>query len=460
MREKYNWQLSNWPNFTYESDGLNKTIAEYTKISSNLQGQVSQLDQENKSEAYIYLMVEEAINTSAIEGENLNREEVRSSVARYLDLDLSQPKGIFHKEDGIASLLIDVRENFTNNLSKEMICNWHELLLNGQEDYYKKMEIKVGDYRIGPVEIVTGTGDYQRTIFEGPPGNIVENEMEAFINWYNDTSPLNEDSDHVPGPIRSAIAHMWFTSIHPFGDGNGRIARAISEHALFQDFEIPPLFSVSTPINNNRNDYYEMLAESSRLEPSTNITSWINWFVEATKEAQIDAKDKIDFILKKSIFWDHHKDTKLNKRQEKIITKFFSFGANGLIENGINSEKYQAITGASSSTTTRDLNDLIDKGIISQTSSGGRSTRYNLVFVDEKPVFNIFPKGENKVKMNITLNKIAGDIQRNIDFHQSPNKALDRLVKKYKNIANENDEYLKKLDDLISGLNDSSMSPK
>ena len=132
MYLKYNWQHPDWPNFTYQSDRLSKAINEYIQISSNLQGQVSQLEQNNKSEAYIYLMVEEAINTSKIEGENLNREEVRSSVARYLDLDLSQPKGVFHKENGIASLLIDVRSNFANNLSKEMICDWHKLLLTGQ----------------------------------------------------------------------------------------------------------------------------------------------------------------------------------------------------------------------------------------------------------------------------------------------------------------------------------------
>ena len=160
----------------------------------------------------------------------------------------------------------------------------------------------MGEYRNGPVDIVTGNGDYEEVVFEGPPGEAIEIEMAALFDWYNKTSPLNESSEYLPGPVRSAISHMWFTSIHPFSDGNGRIARAISEHALFQDFDVPPLFSISTPINENKYDYYRMLAESSRVNPSVDLTNWVKWFSETIKNAQIDAKNKIDFILKKSVF--------------------------------------------------------------------------------------------------------------------------------------------------------------
>ena len=450
MSIKYNWQHRNWPKFTYQSDGLNKIIDEYTKISSNLQGQVSQLDQDNKSEAYIFLIVEEAINTSEIEGENLNREEVRSSVAHYLDLDLSQPKGIYHKEIGIVSLLIDVRKNFTSELSKEMICNWHKLLLTGQDNYYGRREIEIGEYRTGPVDIVSGSGDYEEVVFEGPPGDIVESEMRAFVDWYNSTSHLNDNGEYVSGPVRSAIAHMWFTSIHPFGDGNGRIARAISEHALFQNFDIPPLFSISTPINENRNDYYKMLAESSRIDPSVDLTNWVKWFAEMTKNAQIDAKNKIDFILKKSIFWDYHKDTKLNKRQHKITNKFFEFGTSGLIETGINSEKYQSMTGCSSATATRDLKGLVEKGILVPSQSGGRSLRYFINLIEEKAVSNIFQKGHDKNLAEVSLNKLIDDIVRNINFHQVPNKQLENLIDKYNAFANGEQAHLEKLDSILS----------
>ncbi|NQY89733.1 MAG: Fic family protein [Colwellia sp.] len=452
MTIKYNWQHANWPKFTYQSSGLHKIIEEYTRISSHLQGQVSQLNQDNRSEAYIFLMVEEAINTSEIEGENLNREEVRSSVARYLDLDLSQPKGIFHKETGIASLLIDVRRNFTSELSKEMICNWHKLLLTGQGSYYAKREINIGEYRTGSVDIVSGSGDYEEVVFEGPPGDIVDSEMKAFFDWYNSTSHLNDNSDYVSGPVRSAIAHMWFTSIHPFGDGNGRIARAISEHALFQDFDIPPLFSISTAINDNRNDYYKMLAESSRIHPSVDLTNWVKWFVEITKNAQIDAKSKIDFILKKSIFWDHHKETKLNKRQQKITSKFFEFGTRGLIKTGINSEKYQAMTGCSSATATRDLKAMVEKGILVPSQSGGRSLRYFINLVEEKPVFNAFQKGHDKNLIEVSINKLLDDIVRNINFHQGQNKQLARLIDKYKAFADGEQAHLEKLDNILTQL--------
>lgn len=458
MELKYNWQHPNWPNFTYKSNDLDKIINDYTKISSSLQGEVSQLDQENKSEAYIYLMVEEAVNTSAIEGENLNREEVRSSVARFLDLDLSQPKGIFHKEAGIAALLINVRENFNNELSKQLICDWHNLLLSGDADNYARKKLTIGDYRKGSVDIISGPEGYEVVVFEGPPGNIVDSEMEAFVKWYNSTSPLNPDSNYMSGPVRSAIAHMWFTSIHPFGDGNGRIARAISEHALFQGFDIPPLFSISTPMHANRDDYYKKLAESSRLNPSTDLTSWVVWFAEITKDAQVDSKNKIDFILKKSLFWDHHKDTKLNKRQQKLVSKFFTFGIDGLIQVGINSDKYQSITGASSSTATRDLKDLVNKGVLSASQSGGRSARYSIILVDQKPVFNIYPKGNDNHLIEISLKKLSDDIQRNIDFHQAPNRALNRLIDKYKSFANDDDDYLKKLNELLSQLENSDES--
>lgn len=458
MSLKYNWQHPDWPHFTYQSDGLGKVINEYIKISSNLQGQVSQLDQNNKSEAYIYLMVEEAINTSEIEGENLNREEVRSSVARYLDLDLSQPKGIFHKENGIASLLVDVRSNFTNNLSKKMICDWHKLLLTGQEEYCLKRDIKVGEYRDGPVDIVSGHGEYEEVVFEGPPGETVETEMAAFIKWYNFSSPINNKigNVYIPGPVRSAIAHMWFTSIHPFGDGNGRIARAISEHALFQDFDIPPLFSISTPINENRDLYYKKLAESSRINPSVDLSEWIKWFVEITKQAQVDAKNKIDFILKKSIFWDHHKGTVLNKRQYKVVNKFFEFGESGLIKAGINSERYQKMTGCSPATATRDLKDMVNKGVIEPSLSGGRSMRYYIKLIESKPVFNVSPIGDDKKRLATSLGKLLDDIQRNISFFHGPNVKLNRLVRKYKEFADGDAAHLKKLDDILAQLDDGS----
>ena len=460
MSLKYNWQLPDWPNFTYDSEGLTKIISEYTKISSNLQGQVSQLDQNNKSEAYIYLMVEEAINTSEIEGENLNREEVRSSVARYLDLDLTQPKGIFHKENGIASLLVDVRNKFTSDLSKEVICDWHKLLLSGQEEYYAKRGVKIGDYRDGPVDIVSGHGEYEEVVFEGPPGESVEAEMAAFLIWYNETSPLNTDCDsaYTPGPVRSAIAHMWFTSIHPFGDGNGRLARAISEHALFQDFEIPPLFSISTPINEHRDEYYKNLAESSRLNPSVDLSEWVHWFAKTAKQAQIDAKNKIDFILKKSIFWDYHESTDLNKRQHKVVAKFFEFGEDGLIKSGINSERYQSLTGCSSATATRDLRDMVNKEVLESSESGGRSMRYFIKLIDPKPVFNVFPKGNDKKMIEIGLRKLSDDIQRNIDFFQEPNPKLNKLINKYKEFAEGDEGYLMKLNSLLSQLGDKGFS--
>jgi hypothetical protein len=245
---------------------------------------------------------------------------------------------------------------------------------------------------------------------------------------------------------------MWFTSIHPFGDGNGRVARAISEHALFQDFDIPPLFSISTEINENRSDYYEMLAESSRVTPSVDLTNWIKWFAETVRNAQLDAKSKINFVLKKSVFWDYHRNTVLNKRQHKTINKFFEFGTGGLIKNGIKSELYQSITGCSSATATRDLKDMVKKGILVPSESGGRSLRYFINLIEEKNVFKVAPRENSKKLAEVRMDNLLNRIQRNIKFYMGPNAQLNQLVDEYTVLADGEKPYLDKLNELLSQI--------
>jgi hypothetical protein len=184
------------------------------------------------------------------------------------------------------------------------------------------------------------------------------------------------------------------------------------------------------------------------------VRNWVKWFAEITRQAQLDAKEKIDFILKKSIFWDHHRATELNQRQHKVVSKFFAFGERGLINVGINSERYQNMTGCSSATATRDLRDMVNKGILECSASGGRSMRYYLKLIDPKPVFNLLPRGNDKKMLEISLGKLVDDIQRNIDFFQAPNAKLNKLISKYKEFAGDNETHLKKLNDILTQLNE------
>ena len=239
--------------------------------------------------------------------------------------------------------------------------------------------------------------------------------------------------------------------MHPFEDGNGRIGRAIAEHALYQDFENPPLFSISATINDKRKQYYEQLQGTNEV---MDISNWVQWFVNIVHEAQISAALKVDYILEKSKFWDKHKETKLSERQHKAITKIFSSGPEGFITNGISNAQYRTMTKCSLATATRDLKDLIEKEVLYFVGSGKRNIRYLISFVEN----SVFKKWANSSKggsrdsyIEATLEKLLENIQRNIDFHQDKsNTKLIEMIEHYKELADENSEYLGKLKSLLS----------
>jgi len=460
---KYNWQHKDWPNFTYNSDKFVEIINAYKKKAYGFQGRLNQLNESSQAEAHINLMVEEAINTSAIEGENLNREEVRSSVARFLGISLTKQKGYFPKEDGISEMLINVRESIGSKLSKAKICHWHKSLLHGSEGHYSKPIIK-GEYRDTHVEIVKDDnyGNVE-TIFEGPGETRAEVtiQMDQFIEWYNETSPRNNNGINIAGPERAAIAHLWFVSIHPFDDGNGRIARAISEHALFQDFDNPPLFSISMAINDDRGDYYKQLAGTN---DSMEVSNWVKWFAEKVEISQDLSIKKVDFILNKAKFWNRFKDINLNVRQKKAVNKVFGSGYDGFVKDGISNEKYRAITASTHSTATRDLKDLVEKNMFKIAGTGKRNLRYEINLSEENPVFSmkgtgIISKTGNRDKfIQSTLDKILLTIERNMNFHQdTTNPKLSLLIESYTELAEGNDEYLNKLKAVLSA-NENDMS--
>jgi Fic family protein len=449
---KYNWQHQDWPNFIYDPSDFDQVVMQFQKKACSLQGRLEQLNIESQQEAHILLMVDEAINSSQIEGESLNREEIRSSVARFLGLKSEPNSAHSLKEQGIAALLISVRESLKQSLSKEKLCYWHKLLF--QEDSPHKKPVLKGDYRDGTIDVIKDDlyGNVE-VIFKAPGSSReqVIQEMDQFFAWYNTTDPSNKDVKHMSGPVRAAVAHLWFVSIHPFEDGNGRIGRAIAEHALYQDFENPPLFSISAIINNNAKQYYEQLQGTNEV---MDISNWVQWFVKIVHEAQISAALKVDYILEKSKFWDKHKDTKLNERQRKAITRIFSSGPEGFITNGISNEHYRKMTKCSLATATRDLKDLIGKKMFYVVGSGKRNIRYLICFV-ENSVFktNTFQKntgssnnGSRDSYIQATLEKLLGYIQRNMDFHQDKsNPKLLEMIEHYKELADGNSECLDRL---------------
>lgn len=444
---KYNWQLPNWPEFVYNSTDFDNIVQQYQKKAYSLLGRLEQLNIESKQEAHILLMVEEAINSSEIEGENLNREEVRSSVARFLGLEIKRSSTPSLKEEGIAALLIDVRESLDQELDKEKICYWHKLLL--QEDENPKKPILKGDYRNGTIDVIKDDlyGNVE-VVFKAPGTSRkdVTEEMNRLFAWYNKTKPSNENIHNLSGPVRAAVAHLWFVLIHPFEDGNGRIGRAIAEHALYQDFDSPPLFSISATINVNRKQYYKQLQATNK---TLDISNWVGWFVNIVHESQISAIGKVNFILEKSKFWDKHKETKLSQRQHKAITKIFMSGPEGLITQGISNEKYRSITGCSLATATRDLNDLIYKDILHIEGTGKRNIRYLINFV-ENSVFKkkeaLCQNGSRDKFIDETLQKLLSNMRRNLDFHQDRNNPkLIEMIEHYKQLAEGNDEALSKL---------------
>lgn len=312
-------------------------------------------------------MVSEALKTSEIEGEYLSRKDVMSSIKNNLGLN-AHPERVKDKSaEGIGELMIDVRNTWKEKLTKEKLFSWHTMVLKDAK------KINTGAWRKHkePMQVISGRVGKLKVHYEAPPSTRVPKEMDQFIDWFNETAPGGK-KEIKKAPVRSAIAHMYFESIHPFEDGNGRIGRAIAEKALSQGIGRPVILSLSKTIEGDKKLYYGALEKAQR---SNEITDWINYFVKAILSAQTEAEQQINFILKKAKFFDRYKD-QFNSRQHAVIRRMFEEGFEGF-EGGMNAGKYMSIAKTSKATATRDLQDLTEKGAITG-FGGGRSTRYRL----------------------------------------------------------------------------------
>ena len=365
----YNWQQNDWPKFTYNVTGLEEKLFSFAEKAGRVTGKWQALPEDTQQETLIHLMVEEAMKTSEIEGEYLSRKDVLSSVRKNLGLHTTTEQIKDRRAAGVAELMMHVRKTLNKPLTKETLFSWHRMILESNE------KITVGAWRTDkePMQVVSGPIGKEIVHYEAPPSSRVPQEMEEFISWFNDSAP-NGSKGLREGPIRSAVAHLYFETIHPFDDGNGRVGRAIAEKALSQGLGRPVLLSLSETIESNKKAYYDSLKKAQR---SNEITDWLYYFVETILAAQTQTEKLIDFTLQKAKFFDRNRD-RFNDRQLKVINRMLDEGTEGF-EGGMNARNYVRIAKTSKATATRDLQYLMEIGAFKRLGeAGGRSTRYQV----------------------------------------------------------------------------------
>jgi len=368
----YNWQKSDWPNFRYDLSTLHETLCSIAEKTGLISGKLAHLTKSLQTEAMINLMVEEAVKTSEIEGEYISRPDVRSSIKNRLGLNQEVVRVHDKRASGVVELMFDVRNTFKQSITEAKLFDWHLMLLSGS--FNPNLRIACWRTHEEPMQIISGHQGKWVVHYEAPPSENVPKEMKKFIRWFNDTAPGKPHAIKF-APVRAAIAHLYFESIHPFEDGNGRIGRAIAEKALSQGFGYPAMLSLSQAIEAEKKAYYAALNLASK---SNEITAWIHYFVNIVLKAQIEVETQINFILKKAVFFDNFKDV-LNERQLKVVRRMMQAGIKGF-EGGMSAKKYMIITGTSKATATRDLQHLLAIHAFRQIGSG-RSARYELNLV-------------------------------------------------------------------------------
>ncbi len=361
----YNWQQKEWANFAYNEQVISELSLEFAELSGVAIGIFNSLDSTGQQNEIIRLIISEALKTSAIEGEMLSREDLISSIRNQMGLNLTFQNIKDKRSENIARLMLQVRENYSEVLSEETIKIWHQTLFDGAK------YINAGEYRRGnePMQIVSGAFGRETVHYEAPPSESVPQEMQTFVKWYN---TFKTEGNIQKSIIKAAIAHLYFESIHPFEDGNGRIGRVLIEKSLAESLNRPIILSVSTLIESDRKSYY---AELNKASKSLEINDWLLYFTKLLIDAQKHAIQLITFSVKKTQFFDSYGDV-LNERQIKVMRKIFDLGAEEF-EGGMTARKYISITRTTKATATRDLQELTKLGILLQ-KGDGRSTHYIL----------------------------------------------------------------------------------
>lgn len=373
---KYIWEHKNWFDFKYDNASLLKPLSELRVLQGKLLGRVASLDIKLEAEAQGAILVEEAVRTAEIEGQKLNRDEVRSSVAVKLGL----PHGVGpHNRsiDGLVEILLDAVRFYNKPLTLGRLNGWHAALFPTSYSGLKK--IRAGKLRGNELmQIVSGPVGKEKVHFEAVPRDRLDEEMGLFLKWWNSSQ------GDMDGILRAAVAHLRFLTIHPYEDGNGRIARAITDMALAQDERMGVRFySVSSEIMHSRNEYYNILESVQRCH--VDATKWFLWFIKCVTKAIEDSYDIIANVFMKVDFWNQHAQDELNDRQKKIINRMLETGK-GNFAGGLTTRKYVSMAKVSRATAFREISDMLNKKILHQLSGKGRSVHYDLVWpeIDKK----------------------------------------------------------------------------
>ncbi len=365
MNTVYIWQNDQFPHFEWNTDALLTTLGEVHTLQGQLLGRMFALGFEGLSQQ-VEAVTQEIIGSSRIEGVTLNADSVRSSVARHLGLETAGNERSDHYTEGVVNAMMQATQAFAEPLTAERMFGWHAAFFpTGYSDGHK---ITVANWRVEdePMQVVSGPMGKEKVHFVAPPSDMVPAMMERFIAWCNtpnDTDPI----------LRAAIAHLWFVTIHPFDDGNGRMARTITELMLARaDNSSQRFYSLSAEIMKQRKEYYDVLEQTQK--GAIDVTPWLLWFVKTLRNALVFSLQTTDRVLQKASFWSKHKETVLNERQRKIINKLWD-GFDGKLTT----QKYAKINHCSQDTALRDIQSLMEKGILHKTEEGGRSTNYELI---------------------------------------------------------------------------------
>ena len=362
----WNWQKKDWPDFTFDALELSKMERDFLYSSGALFAVYQHLDLPDIESMRIQIIADEALKTSEIEGEILNRDSLQSSIRRNFGLKTDHKK-IPPAEQGIAAMMVDLYKNFSEKLTHEALFQWHKMLMNDRSDLDY-----IGKYRTHKeaMQVVSNNMYDAQVHFEAPPSSRMKSEMNKFISWFNDSAPNGKSP--LPALTRAGIAHFYFVMIHPFEDGNGRIGRSLAIKALSQSLNQPLLTSLSTIIQKHKKKYYDTLETNNK---NNEITSYLKYFSETFLESQDYTRKLIDFLIAKTKLYQACIEF-LNERQEKTLERIFREGIEGF-EGGLSAEKYLAITKTSRATATRDLQELLELKVLKKTGEG-RWTRYFL----------------------------------------------------------------------------------
>jgi len=366
---RYIHQLTDWPRFTWDQDSLAVPLADIRHRQGRLLGRMESLGFSLQREAELETLTLDVVKSSEIEGENLNADQVRSSIARRLGMDIAGAVPADRNVEGVVEMMLDATRNFDKPLTEDRLFGWHAALFpTGRSGMLK---IIVGAWRDdadGPMQVVAGPMGKERVHYEAPAAPLLDKEMSAFLEWAN-------EPDKIDPVLRAALAHLWFVTIHPFDDGNGRMARAIADWSLARSEKSAQRFySMSSQIRQERNAYYDILERTQK--GSLDITPWMLWFLDCLGRAFEGTEETLATVLHKAQFWQKYESVAINDRQRLLLNKMLDG-----FEGKLTSSKWAKIAKCSQDTAIRDIQDLIEHGVLKKDPGGGRSTSYSLVEV-------------------------------------------------------------------------------